>query len=210
MCPACPGRTHDLPPWIASNQRDNKLMALWLNERLDEVQKGLLDNLSVDFDNLFDHGNLSVDDDPQFAFFWEEIQARRKAGGKEIYEAQQGNIEPLRKLYPHIAEFIHLPKRPGKGTHFQKSQYNVERPIFADLKKRALTFAAWDVATIRDLWERWYPKKKRSNPSALSAEDFAAMRHRVDVNKLCEWMRSRQLPEDRHRENKRNYIFSLI
>jgi hypothetical protein len=188
----------DLPPWNARDQRDNDLMAQWLNDRLDEVQKGV-------------HDNLTLDNDPQFAFFWEETQARRRAGGKEIYEAQQGNIEPLRELVrkhiPALAEFIHLPKQPGKGKRFQKSEFNVERAIFTDPKKRALTFAAWDVATIRDLWERHYGKKKRSNPSA---EDFAAARHKVEVNELCEWTRSRQLPKDRHREKKRNYIFGSI
>jgi hypothetical protein len=147
----------------------------------------------------------------KFDFFWDGFQDR---GGKEIYEAQQGNIEPLRelirKLMPPLAEFIHLPPQPGKGKRFQKSQYNVERAIFADPHKRALTFAAWDVATIRDLWERHYGKKKRSNPSSLSAEDFAAARHKVEVGELCDWMKSRQLPEDRHREKKRNYIFRLI
>ena len=194
------GRAGDLPLWSARDKRDNDLMEQWLNERFDKIQKWL-------------HDNLSRDNDLQFDFFWdrEEIQSR---GGKEIYEAQQGNIEPLRKLIreriPPLVEFIHLPPQPGKGKRFQKSKYNVERAIFVDLKKRALTFAAWDVATIRDLWQRHYGKKKRSNPSALSAEDFAAARHKVDVNELCEWMRSRQLPKDRHREMKRNYIFDLI
>ena len=213
--------SRNLPPWIARDQRDNELMAQWLNERIGEVQKWL-------------HDNLTRDNDRQFAFFWDEIQARRKfdfvwdwkehqdRGGKEIYEAQQGNIEPLRELIrkwiPPLAEFIHLPPQPGKGRRFQKSEYNVQRAIMVDLKKRALTFAAWDVAIIRDLWQRHYRKEKRSNPSSssaegfavLSAEDFAAARHKVDVNALYKWMRSRQIPKDRHREMKQNYIFGLI
>jgi hypothetical protein len=36
------GQAGRLPPWPARNQRDNELMALWLNEGLDEFKRGYL------------------------------------------------------------------------------------------------------------------------------------------------------------------------
>jgi hypothetical protein len=100
----------------------------------------------------------------------EFYRAWRKAYGPEIEHAEHGNIEPLRQRLPDLAKFLHLPKR-GRGKRFPKMRDENDR----------VQRAAYDVRTIRDLWEKHYGKKRRCKNDGPSAEEIAADRYEVDV-----------------------------
>jgi hypothetical protein len=74
--------------------------------------------------------------------------------------AKCGLIQPLRNLYPDIAEFINLPKR-GRGKRF---------PPMPD--SNPITTAALDAKRIWELWKRFYPGRRRRR--GKTAEWFAA------------------------------------
>jgi len=103
--------------------------------------------------------------EPPFAE-WPEI-------AKEI--ARTGNPEPLRKLYPEIAEFIFSPPWL-KGKHRSRPT----RLRRTDL----IALAARDAARIRKLWREHYGKIKRSTDAVFFAvqlwdipeEDLLAVR----------------------------------
>jgi hypothetical protein len=92
---------------------------------------------------------------------WERL-ADLKASA--IKYAKHGSIEPLRWLYPDIAEFIHLPKKCGKGKRFPSpfSEYN---PVL---------LAALDAQRIRALWKKFYRRRRSGHQGDKSAEWFAA------------------------------------
>lgn len=87
-----------------------------------------------------------------------------------LKEAKRGNIEPLRDVYPDLVPFLHPPKR-RRGQRFPKA------------KPYRLQCAVADVSRIRDLWRRHFGRVKRRHDE-LSAEEIAAERHKVDVEKV--------------------------
>jgi hypothetical protein len=86
-----------------------------------------------------------------------------------IDQAEHGNIEPLRRHYPHLADYLHLPKRK-RGYRFHP------KPLVDFVQT-----AANDVPRIHALWAKHYKKKKRRR-GQMSAEEFAALLWDVDVN----------------------------
>jgi hypothetical protein len=149
-------------------------MERWLNAELNE-----LDNRELDwgYENLTSNAASA-----------EDYIAWRKADGPEIAAAEHGNIKPLRKKYPHLARFLHLPKQPGRGKRFPKNK-NVSAD---DLK---LTMAVWDVSRIRAIWKKHY---RRHRPkSYASPEEIAARRWGVDEERVWKWKRSRLLEKEK-------------
>jgi hypothetical protein len=88
---------------------------------------------------------------------------------RPIEEAERGNIKPLRDVYPHLAPFLHLPKRK-RGQRFPKVN-------------NKLMNAVADVSRIRGLWKRHFGRVKRQRDE-LSAEEIAAERYKLDVEKV--------------------------
>jgi hypothetical protein len=73
-----------------------------------------------------------------------------------LESARCGRIEPLRRLYPHLAEFLHV--RPGRGKHPRITKYR-------RINERQL--AAWAVSCVRRVWQGSYGKTNRSiDPTA--------------------------------------------
>jgi len=92
-----------------------------------------------------------------------------KAERRAIEEAEHGNIEPLRNAHPHLASFLHLPQRK-RGQRFPKVNDKLMRAVA-------------DVSRIRGLWKRHFGRVKRQR-GELSAEEIAAERYKLDVEKV--------------------------
>lgn len=130
-----------LPNW-----HDNEAMKAWLNTMLDAIEDVIWFEVCL--------APLSYHDEHCVTC--------------ALKEAKQGNIKPLRNAYPHLAPFLHPPKR-RRGQRLPKA------------KPRALAHAVTDVSSIRDLWRRHFRRVKRRR-GELSAEEIAAERWKVDVD----------------------------
>jgi len=97
----------------------------------------------------------------------------------EIEQAEQGDIEPLRLRYPHLARFLHLPKL-GRGKHRLRRDSHAMHPVDA---------AADDVERILKLWKQHYDKRNRKTDP--TAAQIAAARHKVDVRSVASKWRKR-------------------
>jgi hypothetical protein len=94
--------------------------------------------------------------------------------GFEIEAAEHGDIEPLKKKYPHLAPYLRLPKR-ARGKRFKRA---------ADIREEQ---AATDVWLIRDLWQEKYGRKNRSmHQGEITAEEIAARRWGVEESVIRE------------------------
>ncbi len=133
------GTACKLPPWTG----DDRAMMLWLVRML-PILWGCGDNPHPLVRSTWDAWNAY---DPH---------------AEAIEAAKYGIIGPLRKCYPDIAEYIHLPKR-GRGQRFPNPMADCN-PI--DL-------AALDAQRIRALWKKFYPGRRRRRDDK-SAEGFAA------------------------------------
>jgi hypothetical protein len=137
-----------LPRWDARNEGEQQMMRRWANERVEEVLCAMLE---------------------AWPKVEEKFQARMADGGLEIEMARCGDVEPLRRRYPDLADFIHLPP-PQRG-----------RP----LNPRRATpqwIAAVYTVIIRDLWKKHYGKRNRTQ--APTAEEIAADRWGVEVDQV--------------------------
>jgi hypothetical protein len=93
----------------------------------------------------------------------EKVDDWLRDGGLEIMAARRGNIEPLRRRYPGIAEYINLPKqkRGVRRTTSKRPHDNVD-------------MAVADVSRIRKLWLLHFGRTKRRPGDHLTAEKIAA------------------------------------
>jgi hypothetical protein len=137
----------ELPRWECHNARDARAMVAWVNAKLDQM-----DTISERFVR---YGESVLESDEAYVL------------AQAIKQADNGDIEPLRRLYPHLAGFLRRPKRQ-RGKRFAK---NNRSPVKE---------AVYDVKRIRDLWLVNYQKKKRSK-DLVTAEQIAADRWHVDV-----------------------------
>jgi hypothetical protein len=141
------GPVQKLPPWTG----DDRAMLRWLGERLRAMRKAELIALAVE--------NFTEQIQTNDGRFYPAM-SKAKTLALAIDMADYGDIKPLRKLYPDIAEFINLPKRL-RGKQFKKLRVN---PIL---------LAAQDAQRVRALWKRFFPGRRRGKHDK-SAERFAA------------------------------------
>jgi hypothetical protein len=80
-----------------------------------------------------------------------------------IDAAHYGDIEPLRKRYPHIAQFIHLPREGHRGKYPRRSSGTIT----------CVEDAVEAAAFVRRFWREVYGRKNRSRDD-LSAEAVVA------------------------------------
>jgi len=150
-----------LPDW---NSSEAGPMLEWLRTMLDEES----DQLKTMHDK-----ELEPFDPRQYEKERQEEKAARanlaKWDWRAIDDAKHGNIQPLRRNYPHLAAYLHLPKRK-RGQRFHR------QPLIDFVQ-----VAANHVPRIYALWAKHYKKKKRSRDQ-MSAEDFAALLWNVEVN----------------------------
>jgi hypothetical protein len=151
-----------LPPWTG----DDRAMELWLDQCLHYAQTAshVIRVLKVA------HAKPAAT----------AIDINNRAFA--IKEARCGNIEPLRRLEPELAEFLHLPKQ-GVGKRFPKRKTKQDR----------VTEAALDAKRIKVLWSICYPGHHRHQHDSndKSAEDFAAARWNVDIDKVHNRLKKR-------------------
>ena len=94
--------------------------------------------------------------------------------------ARQGKLNPLRRLYPEIAEFIHAPRRK-RGEH--------RMVVDCGCTHERLQLALDDVKRIRRLWRAHFGRVYRSAaPTALS---IAARRHGLTETQLTSFRSNR-------------------
>jgi hypothetical protein len=147
----------DLPPWDCRNARDAQAMVKWVIGQIDRVET---------ISERFKHYAETV-------FESDERYVTEQA----IEQADKGNIEPLRRLFPpELARFLHLPKLK-RGKRFPKHGKN-------DRVGKAVA----DVKLIRALWMTHYGKKNRPKNDLVTAVQIAADRWKVDANTVANRM----------------------
>ena len=133
------------PPWKPDrDKRYRQKMTDWVNWHLDHAP-------TPDF-------TPSTPDEAKRQ--WELL----KNDGLEIAAAERGDIEPLRKKWPHLAKYLHLAKRE-RGKRFASLPWCESDPA---------KFAAIEVKEIAALWQKYYGKKVRRRRFEPSAAEIAA------------------------------------
>lgn len=135
------------PPWTGDDEAMTRWLMHRLNERLREDQVG------------FKAWQMSPEGQTAEA----EQMARDNSVGPAILAAENGDIEPLRKMFPLLAPYLYPPKRKRGGQS--------SAPL-AGLQTK-LVYAVVQVPRIRALWRQHYDKKNRRKDET-SAEWFAA------------------------------------
>jgi hypothetical protein len=99
-----------------------------------------------------------------------------KNDGPEIAAAERGNVEPLRKKYPHLAKFLHRAKRE-RHKRGPSLPWDAHDPA---------KFAAIEVEEIKAIWKHHYNREKRRfKPTAV---EIAADRWNVSVADVKRWI----------------------
>ena len=151
------------PSWLPDGGRRYVLkMTDWTNWQLDQ--------------KIPDPGFITPNHPPDFyKEHFERLREWRKNGGPEIEAAKSGDIEPLRRKYPHLVKFLHLAKR-GKRD-----------PTPPWMKNTRAKLAAIDVRQIYEIWKEHYEGKwkRRDEPSAVK---IAADRWGVEVKDVKPWI----------------------
>jgi hypothetical protein len=93
--------------------------------------------------------------------YWGRQGSKKHFERSAIEDARQGNVEPLRKIYPHIAEFIHSPREGRRG------KYSRWRGV------TAIDAAVEAAAFVRLFWREVYGRKNRGRDD-LSADSIVA------------------------------------
>jgi hypothetical protein len=160
-----------LPPWEARSDAQRRAMTEWSIAQLDALDAAL--------------DALSDDDAKDWTFPPEVLWRERFEAAKQA--ARRGNLGPLRKLFPELAEFIHEPKR----VRGQRRPYVGVRDVFRRHARREVEQRAVDsVHQLRSIiWPRYYGRKKRRD--AL-AEEVAATRCGLTVEQMRRAMKTRK------------------
>jgi hypothetical protein len=124
------------PPWFARNAAEREAMVQWVHRQLDELQAARLQPTGTGT-----HKWLQED-------------------GPQIYHAERGNIEPLRKKYPRLAPFLFAPP-PRKQVRVARHD--------------AITTAVWAAGQIREIWKNKYDRKNRHKGQRPTALEIAAL-----------------------------------
>lgn len=118
------------------------------------------------------------------------VRALSRNEAAAVEAAEQGNIEPLRLMFPRHAKFINFPKNKNvkKGEGMKKRQPapfkgDIVDP-FADPRFRRAA-ARDDAARIRAMWKKYYDKVQRPTHLGLvTAEKIAADRWGIGEDEI--------------------------
>ncbi|MGB8135199.1 MAG: hypothetical protein WCF15_00270 [Pseudolabrys sp.] len=160
----------DKPPPTARSARDRQQMDKWSNEQLDDFAERSMFWLRGE--------NMDL-----------KVARELSGSGDPIRAAKFGDVDPLRKAYPQIAEYINLPLRKGQGKKLPKDKW----AVLSRKVENSLTRAVWDAARLRAIWVDQYGKRPKNYQSA---EEIAARRHEVEVDHVERWKRSSDCPRD--------------
>jgi hypothetical protein len=137
-----------LPQWKCRNEHEAKAMTDWVNDQLDQIE--------IVSERFSRYGETVLSEDDKYLI------------EQAIEQADKGDIEPLRRLFPHLARFMCRPPRE-RGKRFPKNTED-------DPVRRA----AADVKLIRALWAKHYGKKNRPPNDRVTAVQIAADRWGVN------------------------------
>jgi hypothetical protein len=146
-----------LPPWFARSERDKLWMIEWCHAEL------------VALDN-----QLHPDSERTWELSPEALRQNwlRQRLERAKAAARDGDVAPLRELYPEIAEFIYPYRRKqGERRSYRKPGWNV----WEEYGREGLLDAAIDdVRQLRTkIWPRHYGRSKRRINDGPSAEAIA-------------------------------------
>jgi hypothetical protein len=148
-----PPLTLPKPPWWSQNERDALAMTAWVEERLKRRLAEKLNAMAAELDASL--GDRVAFDDKTLT-----AQVTHYTLDEALAEAAAGEVEPLRALYPTIADYIHPPKRERGQRRWHRD--------------RKLESAVDDVRFIRQLWKREYGHYKRAVDNPPFAIEIAA------------------------------------
>jgi hypothetical protein len=164
-----PRKLDDKPRWTARDEKDREKMVRWVHEKLDQK---LRDNLNTDL--------------PERCREYEDFLAK---DGPQLAAAAHGDLEPLRRKYPHLARFINLPRgKRGPTWRGKRSRYFLRQRSSKELQANL-------VRLIREIWVEYYGRKNRKAEDGPSAEEIAKAYLRDDYDPTPE-----QLAEDLARD----------
>jgi hypothetical protein len=178
------------PAWIVQVQA-------WVNATLDEEDARFHQNLANKA-KTYIHGlneRLSRLDDDEKARRQDRGLVKTQEWLEELalQQAEQRNIEPLRKQYPRLARFINLP-RLGRGEHFEKPPH----PAYDRLEQ-----AVAELRRVRYLLNLFYENKTGHPRGRLTAEQILAERWDLTENEI----RKRRISHSRlKRDRQANFV----
>jgi hypothetical protein len=159
-------------PWLAHNPRVRERMRTFVNAELDEA-------IAIENRKFAARIAAHIAKASQSEPLGDDEKARRKDRGLAktrewqeelaLQQAEQGNLEPLRKQYPRLARFINLPKLSGPGKHFKKKPPTHRAPHCR------LEEALFELPRVRAFWKKHYGKTNRPK-GQLTAEEIVAER----------------------------------
>lgn len=131
------------PPFTARNSKERAAMIKWMH--------GVLDEYFTEF-YYYDILSKAGDECRRQGFDKLEIPGATQ-------QARSGDVSHLRKLYPHIAAFIHPAARKRGGKHPKPHPY-------------AYVLETADV--VRRIWQAEYGRQRRRQSDGASAQEIAA------------------------------------
>jgi hypothetical protein len=172
----------DSTPWIARNSRDRERMRTLVNAKLDEAIAIEERKVAADIakaGHLLSKRLGRLDNDEKARRKHRGLAKERKWREKwALQQAEQGNLEPLRKQYPRLARFINLPKLNKPGEHFKKKPPTDHLAPHCRLEE-----ALFELPRVRAFWKKHYKKTNRPK-GQLTAEAIVAERWNLDEQEI--------------------------
>jgi hypothetical protein len=173
-------------------------MQTWVNAELDEV-------IAIEEREFAARIAAYIAKASQSEPLGDDEKARRKDRGlaktrewqKELAreQAEQGNLEPLRKQYPELVQFLNRPRRK-RGQRFKKKPPTDHLRALHCRLEEALS----ELPLIRDFWKKHYGKTNRP-AGQLTAEEIVAERWNLNLaevnRKRISRKRLKRAPGDR-------------
>lgn len=160
-----------LPPWKARSRRDEAWMIEWSISELD-----LLAAYDAELDSEVTELALK-----------QVKVSRQLLLERAMAKARRGNPEPLRKMYPEIAEFIREPEKV-QGQRRPYTRLREDNVFSEHAREMDEYFACKDVDLLRKhIWPQHYGRR-RGGPSA---EEIAAKHRGMSVEEVKRALKAR-------------------
>ena len=173
------GAAMKLPPWTASSQRDQDRFLEWSIDQLEVL----------DAEAELEAQEFEANADFYAALSPAELRAAALREAKA--KAYDDNLEPLRKLYPEIAEYINKRKRVrGERRSYVSQKYRAD-PFGEFARAYTKSEAIKDVRRLRKIiWPKFYGRSKRRVDDGPSAEAIAAARYGLTEDEIQKAIKS--------------------
>jgi hypothetical protein len=176
----------DKPPkFRTANDDEKRWMHEWVFSRLDD-EAGLYEWRGTHLDELFWESLANSYD--QIRFNLSEPAA--------VEAAEQGDIEPLRGMFPQHARFINLPKlRRGRTWKKKKPKY----PFPPRDRRDRLELAVAEERSVRAIWKEHYGRTNQSlKDGQLTPGEIVAERWGLNPEEVIEKLK--RLPNTKNKK----------